>query len=224
MKSGWIRHEAGERLARSLAQDGPGTASELAGRLGVTPAGVRRTLQGLLAEGFVTAAERAPYGPAPATRRGRPSHVYSLTDAGRTALGAAHDQLAHEVLRFVAEREGNEGLRAFAQQWAWQRLSPAMDTGPATAELVAEALTAAGYSASVEPVGTGDVQICMHHCPIVDIASEFPAMCEAETEAISQALGRHVTRLATLANGDGVCTTIVPQRDADITHQRKVKA
>lgn len=224
MKSSWIRHEAGERLARSLAQDGPGTASELAGRLGVTAAGVRRTLQSLLADGLVTSAERPPYGPAPATRRGRPSHVYSLTDAGRAALGAAHDQLAHEVLRFVAQRDGQEGVRAFARQWASQRLAPATDAGPTTAERVAQALTDAGYAATVEPVGTGDVQICLHHCPIVDVASEFPAMCEAETEAISQALGRHVTRLATLAHGDGVCTTIVPLRDAETTTQRKVNA
>ncbi len=224
MKSTWIRHEAGERLARSLAQDGPGTASELATRLGVTPAGVRRTLQGLLAEGLVAAAERPPYGPAPASRRGRPSHTYSLTEAGRAALGPAHDQLAHEALKFVAAREGDEGLHAFARQWAWQRLAPATETGKATAEGVAKALTAAGYAATVEPLGTGDVQICLHHCPIVDVATEFPAMCEAETQAISQALGRHVTRLATLANGDGVCTTIVPLRDADTINQRKVNA
>lgn len=224
MKSAVIRHVAGERLARSLAQDGPGTASELAGRLGVTPAGIRRTLQGLLADGLVISGERAPFGPAPATRRGRPSHVYSLTDVGRAALGPAHDQLAHEALRFVAERQGATGLQEFARHWAWQRLAPASGEGPATVERVAEVLTDAGYAATVEPVGTGDVQICMHHCPIVDVASEFPAMCEAETEAISKALGRHVTRLATLAHGDGVCTTIVPLRDADTTTLGKVNA
>ena len=32
----------------------------------------------------------------------------------------------------------------------------------------------------------------------------------AETEAISAVLGRHVQRLATIAHGDGVCTTCIP--------------
>ena len=33
---------------------------------------------------------------------------------------------------------------------------------------------------------------------------------EAETEAIGRVLGTHVQRLATIAHGDGVCTTCIP--------------
>jgi predicted ArsR family transcriptional regulator len=43
------------------------------------------------------------------------------------------------------------------------------------------------------------------------VAAEFPALCDAEAEAFSRLLGTHVTRLATLAHGDGVCTTLVPR-------------
>ncbi len=42
------------------------------------------------------------------------------------------------------------------------------------------------------------------------MAHEFPQLCEAETEAIGKVLGRHVQRLATIAHGDGVCTTCIP--------------
>jgi predicted ArsR family transcriptional regulator len=42
------------------------------------------------------------------------------------------------------------------------------------------------------------------------VAHEFPQLCEAETEAIARVLGRHVQRLATIAHGDGVCTTCIP--------------
>jgi hypothetical protein len=45
---------------------------------------------------------------------------------------------------------------------------------------------------------------------VVDAAGEFPELCEAETEALGVLLGRHVTRLATLAHGDGICTTLIP--------------
>jgi predicted ArsR family transcriptional regulator len=44
----------------------------------------------------------------------------------------------------------------------------------------------------------------------VDAAREFPILCEAETAAVGRVLGRHVTRLATLAHGDEVCTSVIP--------------
>ena len=58
-------------------------------------------------------------------------------------------------------------------------------------------------------LGNGE-EICQHHCPIAHVASEFPQLCEAETKAFSEILGTHVQRLATIAHGDGVCTTFIP--------------
>ena len=65
-------------------------------------------------------------------------------------------------------------------------------------------------------------ELCQHHCPIAHVASEFPQLCEAETEALSRLLGTHVQRLATIAHGDGVCTTFIPTTRA--TTKRKVRA
>jgi predicted ArsR family transcriptional regulator len=42
------------------------------------------------------------------------------------------------------------------------------------------------------------------------VAAEFPELCEAETRAFEKVLGTHVQRLATIAHGDGVCTTHIP--------------
>jgi hypothetical protein len=42
------------------------------------------------------------------------------------------------------------------------------------------------------------------------VATQFPQLCEAETEAFSELLGVHVQRLATLAHGEHVCTTHIP--------------
>jgi predicted ArsR family transcriptional regulator len=52
-------------------------------------------------------------------------------------------------------------------------------------------------------------QVCQHHCPVAHVAAEFPQLCEAETEAFGRLLGTPVQRLATIAHGDGVCTTHV---------------
>ena len=69
--------------------------------------------------------------------------------------------------------------------------------------------TADGYAASASQAKSGGEQLCQHHCPVAHVAAEFPQLCEAETEAFGQLLGTPVQRLATIAHGDGVCTTHV---------------
>jgi predicted ArsR family transcriptional regulator len=207
--------DAAERVARSLLNDGPGTPTQLAERLHLSSAAIRKTLSALTQESLVEAAERAPYGPAPAKRRGRPSQVFSLTSQGRAALNQEYDSLAIDALQFVAETQGPEGIIAFAQQRAQKlmvQLDPSATTTERAVEQLAQTLTTAGYAASVEKTSDGGyaVQLCQHHCPVIDAAMQFPELCEAETKALGEALGLHVTRLATLAHGDGVCTTVIP--------------
>ncbi len=80
-------------------------------------------------------------------------------------------------------------------------------------QALAEALNADGYAASVRPApaiaAVHGEQICQHHCPVAHVAAEFPQLCEAETEAFGRLLGTPVQRLATIAHGDGICTTHV---------------
>src|SRR5262249_5407676 len=67
------------------------------------------------------------------------------------------------------------------------------------------------------PVVSGGGQLCQHHCPVAHVAAEFPQLCEAETRAFQRMLGTHVQRLATIARGDGVCTTHVPAARSTVT-------
>jgi len=79
----------------------------------------------------------------------------------------------------------------------------------ARADAFAEALTAEGYASNATTIASGG-QLCQHHCPVAHVAAEFPQLCEAETRVISDLVGTHVQRLATIAHGDGVCTTYIP--------------
>ena len=88
-----------------------------------------------------------------------------------------------------------------------------IDLPAARTEALVEALSEDGFAATARPVGAGGltgVQLCQGHCPVQHVATEFPAFCEAETDAFSRLLGVHVQRLATLAGGHHVCTTFVP--------------
>lgn len=214
---------APERVARALLEGGPQTAAALAERLDLSTTAVRRQLDSLVESGLVASGERAPYGPAAVAGnrgRGRPARVYSLTASGRDTFESGYDDLAVVALRFLGQTGGDAAVAAFADQRRVELETRYADVvsgldGEERVEALAEALTADGYAASVAQGATGAaLQICQHHCPVGHVAAEFPALCDAEAEAFGSLLGTHVTRLATLAHGDGVCTTLVPRPGA----------
>jgi predicted ArsR family transcriptional regulator len=201
-----------ERVVRSVMVNGPSTAAALAERLELTPAAVRRHLDHLLEDGTLEAREPR----VSAVRgRGRPAKVFALTALGRDRLDQAYDDLAVQAIRFLAETGGKEAVREFADRRAnkiEQRFSALVEARPdlAPVDALAQVFTDDGYAAAVRELPVG-AQLCQQHCPVSHVAHEFPELCEAETAAISRMLGgRHVQRLATIAHGDGVCTTCIP--------------
>lgn len=201
-----------ERVLQSILECGPSTASQLAERLGLTPAAVRRHLATLTDGGAIGSREQRVYGQ---RGRGRPSRVFFLTDRGRADFYQAYDTLAVEALRALAAAGGTAAVseladRRVADVEARYRRARSEDPEATPVQALTTALSASGYVASIQPVSSGE-QICQHHCPVAHVAAEFPQLCEAETQLFGRLLGSHVQRLATIAHGDGVCTTHVPR-------------
>jgi len=201
-----------QRVARTILELGPSTAAILAERLDLTPAAVRRHLDHMLENGTVEAREPRVYG---ARGRGRPAKVFALTETGRDQFEQQYDDLAVQALRFLAETGGEKAVADFARHrlaGLEQRIEQLRRTQPdlPPSESLAQAMREAGFAASVHSGPVGE-QLCQQHCPVAHVAHEFPQLCEAETEMISRVLDRHVQRLATIAHGDGVCTTSIPR-------------
>ena len=212
MKTSLADRRTRERVARLLLERGPSTATALSETLGLTAAAIRKHLDAMLADGSLIARDAPVRGP---RGRGRPARVFALTDAGHATSGpSAYDSVAVDALRFLRTTAGDEAVERFARarmgeweaRYADELASLPLEDRPAA---LAEALCADGYAATVHEGGVG-VQVCQHHCPVQHVAQEFPELCDAETEAIGRLVGRHVQRLATIAHGDGVCTTHIP--------------
>jgi predicted ArsR family transcriptional regulator len=142
-----------------------------------------------------------------------------ITDSGRDHFKHSYDALAAGALRYLKETGGDDAVMAFARHRLIEsedRYRPllAIAKPEDRVEVLAKALSEDGYAASVgsTPAGT---QMCQNHCPVAHVAEEFPQMCEAETEMFARLLGTHVQRLATIAHGDGVCTTHLPHTTAE---------
>ncbi|WP_007514649.1 MULTISPECIES: helix-turn-helix domain-containing protein [Pseudofrankia] len=205
-----------DRVVRILLEAGASTAADLARRLDLSPAAVRRHLDAMVADGIITPTTVHARGP---RGRGRPARHYALTDAGHEEAGpTAYSDLAAGALRFLDEVAGGGAVAAFAERRGQELetlLAAAVEGVPEEDRpaALAAAMTDAGYTASVSEVPSG-TQICQHHCPVQHVAERFPALCDAETAALSRLLDSHVQRLATIAHGDGVCTTHVPGKTA----------
>ena len=202
------------RIARLILENGPVTAAGLSARLGLTSAAVRRHLDNLLADGLVEARSARTYGN---RGRGRPARLFAITDAGRSAFEHAYDDLATSALRFLAERAGPGAVAEFARQQITElERRYRADAGVGTARR-------AGTSAGGGAVGRRLRRLGLRRHRAAPGASssasttarwrtlppEYPQLCEAETEAFGRLLGTPVQRLATIAHGDGVCTTHV---------------
>lgn len=207
-----------DRVAATLLTDGPATVAGLAQRLTISTTAVRRHLDTLVGQGLVDATATPPYGPSPRRGRGRPARVFALTDSGRATFPSAYDDLAVAALDYLQRTDGPQAISAFARARADQLAAVLRDRIAAgradeppreALDAVAQGLTDLGFAASVVPAPAG-AQLCQHHCPVAEVATRFPQLCEAETQALAAVLGRHVQRLATIAHGDGVCTTAVP--------------
>ena len=215
-------------VARTILENGPQSAAELAERLKLTPAGIRRHLDRLIEIGVLES--REPHRAAASLRgRGRPSKVFVITDLGREKFEHSYDDLAVSALRFMANLSERDLVSEFAASRAAdieRRVGKAI-SGAKTSEkkvaALADFLTVEGYAAESKGSG-GGIQLCQHHCPVAHVASEFPQLCEAETEAFSRVLGTHVQRLATIAHGDGICTTFIPALSSSTSNLKGARA
>ncbi|GAB3540700.1 transcriptional regulator [Arthrobacter tecti] len=209
-----------DKVLSAVLEHGPVSAAELGDRLGYTPAAVRRHLDALSKDGLIEVKliSNASAG------AGRPARRYVLSQRGQTRLGNDYLHIAQAALGQLQEVAGPDAVRQFAaSRFASmeERYRPVVEAAGDLLEekaiALADALTNDGFVGSTRVVGRNapqaamlSVQLCQGHCPIQELAAEFPDFCEQETEVFARLLGVDVRRLSTLASGGHVCTTHIP--------------
>jgi predicted ArsR family transcriptional regulator len=192
-----------ERILVLLRRHGRLSAPRLAELLQLTPVGVRRHLALLERDGLVDATVEKP-------KRGRPTAVYRLTDAGLETFPRHYDEVAREALAFLKDRDA----ATLAQFLAWrnERLAASYAgrvEGATLAErtdALAEVLNEQGFMAEVEPVD-GGLRLCQHNCTVEHLATELPDLCTSEAELFERLLGTQVERETTIVDGAVRCET-----------------
>jgi predicted ArsR family transcriptional regulator len=165
------------------------TVTELVELLGVTATAVRQRLTRLMAQGFVDrVALRAG--------RGRPSHQYVLTAAGRRKTGANFADLAialWQEIRAIDDPEVRKGLlqrisRRLAELYE-DRVTG--DTLVERMEAVAELFSSRQMPFSVDKQGELPVLKALA-CPYPDLAEQDRTVCSMERMLFSELIGQPI--------------------------------
>lgn len=216
-----------DRVLQGVLAHGPVSAADLGRALGLTPAAIRRHLDALEKDQLIEVTLVRKQG----AGAGRPARRYVIAPQGHARLGNDYLDIAADCLRTLRASVGDDAVAQFARgrfaEMA-ERYRPAIEAaGPDVqdrARALADAMTRDGFVASTSVMAMGraaravelpehllsSIQLCQGHCPVRDLAAEFPEFCDEETRMIASLLGVDVRRLSTMARGGHVCTTHVP--------------
>ena len=191
----------GDTRARILeiVQRGGATAPELAGRLEISPAAVRRHLTAMEADDLVDSAPVHDGG------MGRPADRWRLTARGKRLFA---DQLLDHIEATYGRPAVAEFLktRNAAQADRYAEALADVDDPAERAKLLAEALSDDGFAARVEDGDNGRTLVLLQsHCAIEGIATEHPEICAHEAALFTRVLGTKVSRRETIAKGAHAC-------------------
>jgi predicted ArsR family transcriptional regulator len=187
------------------------SVSELAAVMGVTATAVRQRLTRLMGQGFIDRrTDRAG--------RGRPSHRYVLTEAGRRKTGANFGDLAialWEEIRAIADPEVRMGLiqrlsRRLAQMYAERVGGESIEQ---KMQAVAELFNDRRVPFMVEPTTSANQLpvLTALACPYPELAEHDRSVCAMERMLFSELLGERVKLSKCRLDGEDCCTFEVPQ-------------
>jgi DeoR family suf operon transcriptional repressor len=190
---------------------GDARTEELAGDLGVTVSALRQHLSSLALDGLVEH-QQVRDG------RGRPHHLYHLTERGDALFPRAYADITNELLSYVDDAD-HELLEKIFRRRRDRRIKQASTRlagkdFEAKVEELTRILDEDGYVASVEPNGDGSYHIVEHNCAILGVARRYNQACASEIEFIRSVLPEaEVTRVAHIVSGQRRCAYLVTPRE-----------
>lgn len=187
-----------------LRTAGPLTVGELGDRLGITHVAVRRHLTSLERDGLVTSVqERLPMG--------RPTRVYSLTDAADELFPKKYGSLTLEVLDFISQADTELVEKFFAARGKGMvsKYGPEVQAGDTLEDRVTrlgEVQLSNGYLATWEKADGEGFILKEFNCPVHQISRKYSQACEHELEFFKTVLGtQQVERVECIAKGGASC-------------------
>jgi predicted ArsR family transcriptional regulator len=172
----------------SLLRWGPRTVAELAAAVGLTDNGVRTHLAALERDGLVRQEGVRRTG-------GKPSYVYELTPDADALFPKGYASVLSEMLAYVREQSGSEGLRSFVRAVAQRAASrlPFSERADLRSRVDAAAGVLSELGGLAEVVEDEKaVHIRGYSCPLSSVVKDNPETCALAEELVRSIVGTDV--------------------------------
>ncbi len=203
------------RFLLLIKTKGPLSTSKMAQELGMTTEGARLHLQKLADEGLVVAT-------AETKGVGRPSQVWSLTEAGNNYFPNAHSDLTVQLIENIQNAVGDEALnqiidarqQVIYRQYA-ERLN-AIESLEQKIDQLAEMRSRDGYLAEWKKETEGEYLFIENHCPIGAAALKCNHFCLSELNMFQTLFGPQISiiRISYMLNGERRCAYRIRKKEA----------
>lgn len=200
---------ADREFLNGLHRLGPVTIQELCDAQGVTATAVRQRLTRLQSLGLI---ERQTVR----SGRGRPHHVYRITDTGQRELGDNYPELALLLWKEITRIEDDS-----VRQQVFDRIRSALvqryghrvvgETLPERLVQLQTTLSGRGFDVEIDSSGRLPI-IREHHCPYPELASHDSGICELEQAVFEQILGVDVQLTQCCHAGHSCCEFSVTEK------------
>lgn len=201
-----------QHLLHILKTLGPGSTSNLANRLQMTLAGVRKHLKLLEKDGLVSANDVA-------SGVGRPDQVWRLTRTGHQQFPDTHDTLTLDLIGSIRSVFGDAGLDkliAVREAETTARYSRALSSARSARQkvgILAGLRSDEGYMAETTEIDAKTWRLAENHCPVCAAARVCQGLCRSELAVFRNALGKSfaVEREEYLMAGARRCSYLIRQ-------------
>ena len=184
------------------------TAEELASAIGVSRVCIRRHLE-LLSRDELIAFDVEKHD------RGRPSHVYYLTQKSKALFPSGYTSFAQGVLKQVERQFGRGAVCSIIAGYAEEakksfRSEMGHQSGEAMMVHFVALLNRNGYEASLGAPEPEVYVVEQRNCPMFALAVDYEQICAEELRAYRDILGVEVVRECRIADGNSSCIYKVP--------------
>lgn len=190
------------RVLHILRGQGGGTARDVADLLEVSVPAVRRHLMDLEADGLLESQVHRPGG------RGRPQHVFRVSDKGDSHFPKNYAELCGDILEHIQSLYGagavlsvlNERNRKLLELWQ-PRIHGDLE---GRLNALCDLLNELGCDASIETDGA-DWLLSQGNCPSLEVSKRFEELCSSESDLYANLLQATVRREARVLEGAVAC-------------------
>ncbi|MFD1066465.1 helix-turn-helix transcriptional regulator [Oceanobacillus locisalsi] len=194
-----------DKIIQLLKKQGELTMDAMMEHFTISETAVRKQLHTLVQEAFIEVKQHKK-------EIGRPYHTYRLTEKSQESFPDRYKELSLDLLHDLEALQGTQLIHDLLQKQSAKekvQLKQRLDACSTTEEKIAalkDMQNRSGYMFQVEDKGREGFQLNNFHCPFLEVAKDYPIMCQHEKEMYESLFpDQRVKTMSLLVDGKTYC-------------------